>query len=270
MKEYVAFDIESTGLVPFQERMIEIAAIRFSLGPEGYREIAVFQELADPKMPIPEAASKVHRIYDADVSGKPEAKEVLARFVEFVGTDSILVAHNAEFDRDFVGAELLLAGLPFPKNSVLDTLAMSRSLVQGIMNHRLETLVHHFGLPVRDFHRALDDARYLGQLCAHFARLAGGHDGLLRHSPVLVFQDVLRLLDVRLGLAQAPIGQALKKQCVLAFEYEDGGQKKPLRIRPLQVFKAEKTDSVLGVLIDSGQTKSFRLDRISKPRCEIS
>ncbi|MBW7875649.1 MAG: WYL domain-containing protein [Candidatus Cloacimonetes bacterium] len=270
MQTFIAFDIESTGLNPFYDRLIELAAIRFELDPVGgnCRETGVFQRLINPTIPIPEQASKVHRIYDADVSDKPVAKDVLPEFLDFIGKDSILVAHNAQFDTEFIGAELFMAGIDWPPNPVWDTLSMSRALIPNIMNHKLETLVHHFALPVRDFHRAEDDSRYLVLLFAKFLKLAGGLDFLSKHASVTYARSVKALLDVRLSLSQAPINQAIRSKKALSFVYEEMGQNRNVRFRPLFLFKSDKYNWISGTDLDHNGPKCYRLDRISGARCE--
>ncbi len=270
MQTFIAFDIESTGLVPFYDRLIEIAAIRFQFDPhgKGFKETGVFQQLINPRMPIPEGASKVHRIYDTDVLDKPEAKEVLPDFLQFIGKDSILIAHNAQFDTEFIAAELFMAGMDWPENPIWDTLSMSRALIPNIMNHKLETLVHHFALPVRDFHRAEDDSRYLIALFEKFFSLAGGMESLQKHAAVTYARSARALLDVRLNLSQAPINQAIRAKKNLSFDYEESGQKRSIKFRPGFLFKSDKFSWLSGTDLDQMTIKCYRLDRISRPQCE--
>ena len=90
---FIAFDLETTGIVSGVDRVVEIRAVRFI---DGHVE-GVFSTLVDPLMPIPPGATKVNGITDEMVKGKPRIEELLEPFAEFCA-DDMLVAHNAEFD----------------------------------------------------------------------------------------------------------------------------------------------------------------------------
>ncbi|MBT3784344.1 3'-5' exonuclease, partial [bacterium] len=141
---FVAFDIETTGLQPIMNRTLELSAVKFTTSG---RILGEFDELINPGIPIPEAASKVNKIYEEDIRNKSRATEILKGFSEFLdgcGSEVILLAHNSEFDVGFLGAEYILCNMEPPKVEIWDTLPMSRALVPNIMNHKLSTLVHHF------------------------------------------------------------------------------------------------------------------------------
>ncbi len=259
---FAAFDIESTGLFPIQERMIEVAAIKFTLGGEILGE---FSELMHPGKWIPEAATKIHRITNEDVADAPKAGEILPRFHEFLGQDTVLVAHNAEFDASFMGAEYLLEGLEMPKNQIWDTLEMSRALVPGIMNHKLETLVHHFAFPAREFHRALDDSMHLVHLMRRFHKDGNSAAKLGSLTTVRYFQDAKKLFSVSLPLNLSAINRALKQKLSLSFEYEDGGQRREETCRPDFLYRTEKFEWLQG-LNSEGERQDWRMDRISRPK----
>ena len=94
--EFVALDIETTGLTLVVDRIIEIGAVKFQNGAV----IGIFQELIDPEMPISPGAFAVNGITDDMVKGRPTIDKVLPRFIDFLGQD-IPIAHNAPFDVGF-------------------------------------------------------------------------------------------------------------------------------------------------------------------------
>ena len=100
--EFVAFDTETTGLLPSVDRVLELAAVRFSLAGE----IATFDELVTPGQAIGVGASRVHGIDEETVRDKPPIAEVLPRFSEFI-RGSVLLAHNAEFDRSWLDGSIV-------------------------------------------------------------------------------------------------------------------------------------------------------------------
>jgi DNA polymerase III epsilon subunit len=158
---YVVFDVETTGLSAARgHRIIEIGAVEVN-GAEVGEE---FQSLIRTDRPITKGARKVHGIAPEMLAGHPEAKEVVARFRDFVGT-SMLVAHHAPFDVGFIQWECMRAGI------VLNcryrcTLRMSRRAFPFLRNYRLETVARHLGIAVDEGrrHRALGDARLTAQV----------------------------------------------------------------------------------------------------------
>jgi len=155
--QYIAFDLETTGLSAEFDRVIEIGAVRFDA--QG-REVDRFEQLIDPRHPISPGARAVNGIRDADLAGAPVASEVLPRFLAFVQAvpDVALIAHNAGFDAKFLGREFGRAGMPTPPCLVHDTLALSRRRLPELRSHRLVCLVEHFRLGSGVSHRALGDA----------------------------------------------------------------------------------------------------------------
>jgi DNA polymerase-3 subunit epsilon len=155
-QEWIAFDLETTGLVAEIDRVVEIGAVRFDAAG---RELGRFERLVNPERPMSPAAEAIHGISDADLAGAATARSVLAEFVAFIGDrpTAPLLAHNAAFDARFLGQELERAGLPAPGHPVIDTLALARRRIPELSNHRLDTLAALLDLNVSDRHRALAD-----------------------------------------------------------------------------------------------------------------
>jgi len=163
--KFIAFDLETTGTVPGADQIVEIGAVRF----DGDQVEAVFSTLINPKIPIPAGASNVNKIFDHMVADKPTVDTVLEAFTEFCG-DSILVAHNAPFDAQFLLADYKRHEFPTPRGVVLDTLPIARKVLAGLANYKLGTLVQHLKIPAGQFHRAEEDAVYAGRLFLELVR----------------------------------------------------------------------------------------------------
>ena len=152
----VVFDVETTGLPPMLgHRIIEIGAVRLENGTI----TTSFHSLIACGRPISKGAQRVHGITDDMLRGRPPPEEVFENFRAFIGK-SMLVAHNARFDRSFLRNEFGRLGWGLP-NRMLCTLKLSRRLLPGLPNYRLETVARHlFGRLSADAmqHRALDDA----------------------------------------------------------------------------------------------------------------
>jgi DNA polymerase-3 subunit epsilon len=154
----LALDFETTGLDCVIGRVVEIGAIRFSFGPEGYDEEASMSCLVDPGMPIPRRASAIHGISDDDVSGAPSFKEVAPALLA-LAEGAIIVAHNVRFDLSFLDAELSRLGITRPPADTADTVVLSRRAFPGRASYRLGAIAAALGIDAGAAHRALDDAR---------------------------------------------------------------------------------------------------------------
>lgn len=261
---FVAFDIESTGFQPVQNRMIELSAVKFTIDGQVLGE---FDELIDPGIPIPEAASKVNQIYDEDVRGKPKAAEILAKFSQFLDAGAILIAHNSEFDVKFVGSEYSLEGQKFPENEVWDSLPMAREYVKNIMNHKMETLVHHFGFRAEGFHRALVDSYHVMHLFLQFLRNGHSLEEIKQVASPRKFNSASEMFQVQLPLPLMALKKSLNSGHTLQFIYEmDHGEHEELVVRPHVLYRGEKFNFLYATEEDKDRAVSFRLDRLSKPR----
>ena len=180
--EFVAFDIETTGLHLDTNRMTEIGAVLFSGG-----EIkAEFDTFVDPHMPIPAEITRLTGITDADVAGAPDEAEAMRQFLDFAGGRPI-IAHNADFDTGFMSAACRRAGIPF-EPVYLDTLVLAQYLLPDLKHHKLDQVSNRLSLPDFNHHRACDDAmvvarimdKFLPMLAAKGAKTIGDFNDLVR------------------------------------------------------------------------------------------
>lgn len=151
-EEFVAFDLETTGLNNTTEAITEIGAVIFRNG----EVIDRFETFVNPGKPIPAEVSRLTGIYDKDVADAPTPADALAAFVAFVG-DRPVVAHNADFDMGFVECGCQAAGIAFHP-VVLDTLVLSQMLLPDLRRHKLDIVASRLSLPDFRHHRAADDA----------------------------------------------------------------------------------------------------------------
>ena len=140
--EYVVFDTETTGLnAAGGDQMIEIGAVKIKNG-----EITdTFDELIDPNRPIPVEITKLTNITDEMVKGKDNEEKVTRKFLDWA-KDAPMVAHNAKFDVSFIEMSMKKYNLGQFKNTVIDTLELSRTLDQGYARHSLSALVSRYNV----------------------------------------------------------------------------------------------------------------------------
>lgn len=168
---WVAVDTETTGREAATDRVVEVGCVLF----EGGQVVDTRGWLVDPECPIPEEASKVHGIFDADVQGKPKFAEILPELLEFV-RDAVPLAYNAEFDRGFLHAELARVGsappepppMFQPETRWLDPLTFAREIQKDERSRALGEVCERLGIPLENAHRATDDATAAGRVMVAF------------------------------------------------------------------------------------------------------
>ncbi len=163
--EYVAFDLETTGLSSRTDTIIEIGAVRMCEG----KEIARYQTFVDPGRKLDKKIVELTGITDEMLSGAPKLEQVLPEFLEFVG-DSVLVAHNADFDVGFIRAACAKLGYPYQYTSA-DTLILSQNLMPQLGKFKLDIVANALSLPEFNHHRAADDAAICGLIMAKFLEM---------------------------------------------------------------------------------------------------
>ena len=152
---YTVFDTETTGLEPSQgDEIIQIGATRIVNGKLLHHE--GFEQLVDPKRPVPVASTRIHGITPDMLKGQPGIDAVLTAFHAFA-LDTVLVAHNAAFDMRFLQLKEAQCGVAFDQ-PVLDTLMLSDLVHPQQESHGLEAIAERLGVTVVSRHTALGDA----------------------------------------------------------------------------------------------------------------
>lgn len=162
-KRYIAFDVETTGLSPFSDRIIELGAVRFVNGVA----VDTFSTLVNPGILIPPSATAINHITNEMVQAAPKERDVYEKFLDFLGDAAygggILCAHNARFDFGFLEKTLSRLGVDAELKYV-DTLALSRQFIPGLPNYKQGTIEAHFGFTNKSSHRASSDAEMCGRI----------------------------------------------------------------------------------------------------------
>jgi DNA polymerase III subunit alpha, Gram-positive type len=149
---YVVFDLETTGLNPVNDEIIEIGGMKIENG-----EVKdIFNKLVRPEKPLPTHITEITGITQEMVESEPPIKPILEKFIEFIG-EAILVAHNADFDTAFLKNNAKKILNKDITNSIVCTLLISRDILPGLSNHKLHTVGEYFHLKVENRHRAIGD-----------------------------------------------------------------------------------------------------------------
>ena len=149
MDPIVALDIETTGLDPDQDAIIEIGAVRFT----DRRVEGEWDTLINPGRRIPPFITQLTGIRDSMVLHAPHIDDVLADLVEFIG-DAPILGHNVRFDISFLSKRGILR-----RNILLDTYEMAAVLLPNAGRYNLGALTQALNVPLPATHRALEDAQ---------------------------------------------------------------------------------------------------------------
>jgi DNA polymerase-3 subunit alpha (Gram-positive type) len=157
--EFVVFDIETTGLNPKNDNIIEIGAVKIS----NRKVVDSFSTFIHIDKKLPGKIIELTSITDDMLQGQPEIDEALPAFLNFA-KGSVLVAHNAKFDLGFIKEKAKALSFENYNPPVLDTLELSKALIKDVKNYRLNILTKKLGISLINHHRAVDDANATGQL----------------------------------------------------------------------------------------------------------
>ncbi len=159
---FTVFDVETTGMSPARDRMVEIAAARI----ETDGKVTRWQTLLNPGCQIPYAATRVHRITDEMVKDAPSFSDAGFEFLDFA-RDTTLVAHNARFDLGFLQESLARHGLELWRGKTMDTIRLMKQAYAGLPSYSLQNLRQAFKLDDYDgqqAHRAAADVEWTIQI----------------------------------------------------------------------------------------------------------
>lgn len=188
---FVCVDCESTGLDPKSDRIIEIAAVRFTLD----ELLDSYETLVNPGRPIPADSQAIHNISDEMVADQPAVKSVLPQLLEFMGTH-IIVGHGITYDIDLIAAEADRYGVThsLQKARSIDTLRLAR-LYGNSPSNSLGALGKHFNVHTEGAHRAMNDVTMNIDVFRHLVK------------PYRSTKDVFEILKKPIALKRMPLGK---------------------------------------------------------------
>lgn len=179
LKSYIAFDIETTGLNPRENEIIEIGALKVRDGKVADR----FMEFIRPGSPISPAITDITGITNEMVAGARSCQEVVADFIGFC-EDDVLIGHNVIFDYGFMKCSAAENGYTFEKMGI-DTLKIAKKVHKDLDSRSLGSLCEHYHIENKAAHRAYHDAlatAKLYQTLAHY--FESGDPELFRPCPL--------------------------------------------------------------------------------------
>lgn len=160
----IIFDLETTGLLPSQHEIIQIAAMKVKDGK--WHEGECFDSFVRPDQRVPSFITRLTGISQAQVAQAPSPTDVLMQFSRFVGENATLIAHNGlRFDMRFIAENCKRLGLPVRETSALDSRDFSRKIWGGRGGHGLDAVLGRVGVSSKGVrrHDARGDVQLLAQ-----------------------------------------------------------------------------------------------------------
>lgn len=159
---FTIFDLETTGLFPYYDDIIEFGAIKYQNG----KILDKKQFFIDPQKPLSSKIISITNINDSDLENQICIKDALKKIIDFFG-ETILVAHNAiKFDIPFLNCKLEQENMPPISNVVIDSMQVSRAIDKEFYSHSLGFIAKKYFIPYDEniAHRADFDANILSKI----------------------------------------------------------------------------------------------------------
>lgn len=220
---FAIMDVETTGLSPKMDRVIELAIVRVD---QGGRVVDEWSTRFNPEGPV--GATHIHGITQADVAGAPLFRDVAADIAPYVGGLPI-AAHNARFDLAFLRAEFGRAGWDVPWLPAYCTLDGSHHYMPHLDRRRLIDCCWDAGIQLDNAHSALGDARATAGLLRHYLQRPGGRPA---QGSLLSVHDEARAVRWPAGPSRPPSSFAPEAPSLE-------------RARPLRITPAKPTQPAL-------------------------
>lgn len=190
-------DLETTGGSASFHRVIEVGVLVLENG----KEVARYEQLVNPQMPVPDFISGITGITTADLEGAPTFEDIAHELRDLL-EGSLFVAHNARFDYAFLKNEFERVGIYFSADRVC-SVRLSRLLFRDQERHNLDAIVKRWGISVSRRHRALGDvlavAEFFEKIKGHF-----GEDHFIKAIGLMREQSSLPPLLVKEALPNIP------------------------------------------------------------------
>jgi len=261
----IALDMEMTGLSPLINKIIEIGAIKLTA-----TGVEHFSALVNPGLPIPQVTIDIHGITDEMVKDSLSIDEVLPRFLKFA-EDFPLVAHNAKFDIGFLIFEMHQKKIKIPSANIYCSCKFSRFTFKNFPNHRLATLVKLLDIPLKNHHRADDDAvaclRIFAKTLQDFQKTGNLHKNILKAAYLFNSLDFSSAKNLDLPTHLQLLVDNVESQTPLQIKYRGGSYKNQWRpLRPISLLLMPQGSILYAFCLLSNAYKSFALHKITAAR----
>lgn len=264
-KGLVAVDLETTGLSPLVDKIIEIAAVKINENGE----VDSFHQLINPLIDIPEFTVQFHGLRNDHLKDAPTIKKPLKAFWDFVGRYP-MVAHNSTFDLGYLIKSSHDFQIEFPPLDIYDSCRYARAIYKGKeispLNFKLSTLSEYIGFPLQH-HVAIEDTFACLKIMAHLAAVETDHKVAKEKSFVFRLSQFNSNECFNFSTRLKDLAILVQNKELLQLDYRGAspsGRTRP--VRPIGLMPLPKGPVLFGECLLSGMNKSFVLKKIKSYR----
>jgi len=251
--EFCVLDLETTGLSHITEKITEIGILKIKNG----QIIDTFECFVDPQRPIPLNITKITGITDEMVKSADTIEKIIPKVIDFLG-DSVLVAHNAQFDIGFLKQNFEENGYEF-KYTYIDTVRLAKMIFPDLKRYKLGIIAESLNIKVDVAHRALDDVKTLVNIFNIMIEKSKQKNAKTIDDFSAVFDTEVKNLPVYHAIILAKNYVGLKNLYKLvSFSHVDYFYKKPRMLKSL--FNENKEGLLLGSACEVGEIYRAILD----------
>lgn len=260
-KGLVAVDLETTGLSPLVDKIIEIAAVKIS--PEG--EVTSYHQLINPLIDIPEFTIQFHGLTNDDLKNSPTIKKPLKEFWEFVGRHP-MIAHNSTFDLGYLIKASHDFQIEFPPLDIFDSCRYARAIYknqpEAPLNYKLSTLSQYVGFELQH-HVAIEDTYACLKIMAFIAKTVIDQNTAMEKSFVFRLSTFNKNDCFNFSTRLKGLTEMVQSKALVELDYRGGSANGRIRpVRPIGLMPLPKGPVLFAECLLTGMNKSFLLKKI--------
>lgn len=260
-KGLCAVDLETTGLSPLVDKIIEIAAVKIS----DTGEVTTYHQLINPLIEIPEFTIQFHGLRNDDLIAAPTIKKPLKVFWDFVGRLPV-VAHNSTFDLGYLIKASHDFQIEFPPLDVYDSCRYARAVYKGQPNSpenfKLSTLSQYVGFHLQH-HVAIEDTFACLKIMAHLGNVETDHKQMMEKSFVFRLSHFDKNECFNYSTRHKDLAVMVQEKKLLQLDYRGSSPSGRIRpVRPIGLMPLPKGPVLFAECLLTGMNKSFVLKKI--------
>lgn len=264
-KGLVAVDLETTGLSPLVDKIIEIAAVKIT--EDG--EVSSYHQLINPLIDIPEFTIQFHGLRNDDLKMSPTIKKPLKDFWDFVGRHP-MIAHNSTFDLGYLIKSSHDFQIEFPPLDIFDSCRYARAVYKNKenspLNFKLSTLSQYVGFPLQH-HVAIEDTYACLKIMAHIAKAETDHKVAMEKSFVFRLSNFNSNDCFNFSTRLKDLASMVQGKELVQLDYRGGSKMGTTRpVRPIGLMPLPKGPVLFAECLITGMNKSFLLKKIKSFR----
>jgi DNA polymerase-3 subunit epsilon len=264
-KGLVAVDLETTGLSPLVDKIIEIAAVKITA--EGV--VTTYHQLINPLIDIPEFTIQFHGLRNDDLQMSPTIKKPLKDFWEFVGRHP-MIAHNSTFDLGYLIKSSHDFQIEFPPLDIFDSCRYARAVYKNKenspLNFKLSTLSSYVGFALQH-HVAIEDTYACLKIMAHIAKADTDHKVAMEKSFVFRLSNFNSNDCFNFSTRLKDLAVMVQGKDLVQLDYRGGSKMGSTRpVRPIGLMPLPKGPVLFAECLITGMNKSFLLKKIKSFR----